>query len=151
MKKIINITLIIILSLVLVGCNRAESPKVGSISNQEINDNYVVTLETKEGSLTRSGLTLILENHSEYVYIYGQSYLIEYFNDGKWHALIPINDMNFLMIGILLQPNEIAEILVGWDYHYGKLHNGKYRVIKSVTRDGENSERIVLAAEFVIE
>lgn len=116
--------------------------------------NNLVSLRVKEGSLTNSKATLLLENHTDNAYSFGYPYSIEYEKDGIWYEIIPINDLVFIMPALGLKAKESIEIGVNWEYHYGKLPSGKYRIIKSVFRKIDtpiNEEEIVyIAAEFII-
>jgi hypothetical protein len=126
---------------------------IGEKSKYVESDN-LVNLRVKEESLTDSRVTLILENHTDKTYIYGAGYSIEYEKDGIWYEMIPINDMAFISIGYILKPNELKEITVDWEYHYGKLTSGKYRIIKGVFLEIDTpirEEEIThIAAELII-
>lgn len=126
---------------------------IGEKSKYVISDN-LVSLKVKKGSLTNSKANLILENHTDNDYSYGYPYLIEYEKDGIWYEIIPINDLTFIMPALDLKAKELVEIGVNWEYHYGKLPSGKYRIIKDVFRKIdipiEKEEIVYIAAEFII-
>jgi hypothetical protein len=126
---------------------------IGEKSKYLASDN-LVSLRVKEGSLTNSKATLILENHTDDGYSYGYPYSIEYEKDGIWYEIIPNNDMFFIMPALGLKAKESIEISVNWEYHYGKLPSGKYRVVKCVFREIDTpiteEEIVYIAAEFII-
>ena len=76
--------------------------------------------------------------------MYGEWYKIEKQKDGNWYDVkTVIKDYGFNEIGYL--PNESSEVEfnVDWEWLYGKLPTGKYRLLKQV-----NSEYI--SVEFDI-
>lgn len=155
-KKILSLVLIGILCFTLVGCtneSKNDSVNIGEESKYIVRDDLVST-NVEEKSLTNSKVTLILVNHTDETYIYGEPYSIEYKKYGIWYEIVPINDMNFNMIAYILEPKESKEITVDWEYHYGKLTPGKYRIVKSVflesDRPIEPSDNIYIGAEFII-
>lgn len=62
--------------------------------------------------------------------------------------------MNFNMIAYILKPKESRKITVDWEYYYGKLSPGKYRLIKDVFSESdipiEESNKVYIGAEFEI-
>lgn len=139
MKKASKIFSIFILCSVLVGCST---------------DNNAVSLRVKEGSLTKTKATLIIENNTNREYIYGEPFIIEKETNGKWTELSPINEFAFNLPAYGLQAKTSIEIEIGWEYGYGKLNPGKYRIIKDVFLNSdsaiEEKDLIHIAAEFII-
>ena len=155
-KKLLCLVLIGIFSFTLVGCtneSKNNSVDIGEKSKYVLR-NDLVSISVNEESLTNSKATFTLINHTDENYDYGEPYLIEYEKDGIWYKIVPINDMNFNMIAYILKPKESREITVDWEYHYGKLSPGKYRLIKDVFRESdrpiEESDKVYIGAEFEI-
>lgn len=155
-KKILSLVLIGILCFNLVGCtneSKNDSVNIGEESKYVVRDD-LVSMSVVEKSLTNSKATLALVNHTDETYIYGDPYYIEYEKDGIWYEIVPINDMNFNMIAYILEPKESKEINVDWEYHYGKLIPGEYRIIKGVFLESdipiEPSDYVYIGAEFEI-
>ena len=162
MKKILTVFLIGMICFSLVGCSN-NSVAIGDKSEYIASDN-LVSLKVKSESLTKSSVSLILENHTDDNYIYGNYYSIEYQKkDGIWYKIIPNSKMNFNMIGYILKANDSNEIIINWEEAYGKLSSGKYRIIKEVyvesqqleepidMNEFEISQTIYVSAEFTIE
>ncbi len=156
MKKTLTMVLIGILCFALVGCtneSKGNSVNIGEKSKYVLRDD-LVSMSVEEKSITNSKANLILVNHTDEIYIYGEPYSIEYKKDGIWYEIVPINDMNFNMIAYILESKDSKKITVDWEYHYGKLAPGKYRVIKDVFRDLdrpiEPSDKVYIGAEFEI-
>jgi len=131
MKKILSLILIGIMCLTLIGCGKANELTLLEKSEYYITDDYV-SFKIKEEGLTKEKATFILENHVEADYTYGNPYSLEKEKDGIWYEIEPINDMNFNMVGFDLKANEKVEIEIDWEYHYGSLNTGKYRVVKDI-------------------
>lgn len=134
-KNLIIIILIGFFCFTLLGC-----------SNKYQND--IISLNIKENTLTNSKVTLNLVNNTNKSYEYGDPYKIEYKKDNIWNKMTPINDMDFNMIAYIIKPNKINEITINWEYHYGKLNPGKYRIVKNIYHEGEKD--IYINAEFEI-
>jgi hypothetical protein len=156
MKRISSLVLIGIFCFTLVGCaneSKNDSVNIGEESKYVLRDD-LVSMSVNEESVTNYKATFILINHTDETYDYGEPYSIEYEKDGIWYEIIPINDMNFNMIAYILEPKGSKEITVDWEYHYGKLIPGKYRIIKDVFRELdipiEPSDKVYIGVEFII-
>ena len=57
-------------------------------------------MSIKEGTLTNTGATLVLTNRTNLKYTYGESYDIEYMEDGGWIKVKPIIKDGFISIDI---------------------------------------------------
>lgn len=151
MVKNKRLFIIFILIFSLTGCGKASST-IGEKSEYKISEKQI-TLIVKENTLTRSGLTLNIKNNTEKNYMYGLPYFLEKENDGIWYNLEPISETAFILPLYSLLINETKELSFDWEYSYGKLSNGKYRIIKEIFNEDESihaSEEIYIAAEFVI-
>lgn len=156
MKKILALVLVGILCFTLVGCangSKKNSVDIGDESKYMIN-NDLVKISLKEGSLTDTKATFIIVNNSNKTYYYGNPYLIEYKKDDVWYELKSIRELYFTMPAIILKANESKEITIDWEYGYGKLPSGTYRIVKDVfpesDRPLEQSDIIYISAEFII-
>lgn len=148
MKKTILTILLCGCLVFLTGCDN----KIGKISDIEIN-NSDISVSIKDGTLTNTGATFIIENNSNQTLGYGESYHLEIKNDNSWHILKTINDAVFIMPLYLLQPNESIELHIDWENFYGSLEFGEYRLIKNgcfVIND-EKSDNFYIGIEFTIE
>lgn len=126
---------------------------LGEPSNIEVSDK-VVSIRIKDETLTDSKVTLILENHTNGGYSYGNPYSIQYEHNRVWYEIIPLNDLNFNLPAFNLKGKESIEININWEYHYGRLTKGKYRIIKDVFKESNGPTKdkdIYIAAEFIID
>ncbi len=143
-KNLIIILIISLLALTITGCTKNN---IGSKSKYNIN-NSQISLEVKQQTLTTSSATLIIINHTDEECTYGNPYSIEKKVNDTWYELNTINDLYFTMPAIILKANESNELTIDWEYGYGSLKPGTYRLVKEVSN---YKETFYIAAEFTIE
>ena len=147
MKKKLIITLIVlsILVLILLVIFNLFNENIFNkdIPNQNILD---ITMKIKEGTLTRTGATIILEGKNDF--FCGSSYSIEKKEKRGWN---PVNEMDGYIWGMMQYGsgnNRKMDFNLDWFELYGELEDGEYRLVKSVST---NEKTIKLYAEFTIE
>lgn len=118
--------------------------------SKKIDDLDGVSMIIKEGTLTSVGAIVIIKDNSDRDNIYGDSYTIEKMEDSRWVKLESKHDMVFNSIGYTVGEDNIIEFDINWEYYYGKLESGKYRIIKDTSESGEGV-RHYITVEFVIE
>lgn len=158
MKKILIVLTSVVIILSLTGCGNKvdnqtkEEIKIGEESNLNITDKDV-SLKIKEGTLTNSGATLILENDSDITISFGEGFGLEIEQNDKWYALETIHDYVINLPLYNLKPKELKEMAFSWGYVFGKLPKGKYRVTKSITLEFENDnkEKTYITCDFNID
>lgn len=90
-----------------------------------------VTVQIYDISLT--GATIIITDKNKEPYTYGQWYKIEKEENGKWIELPPkIKNYGFNDLGYLVDENNEVKFVMDWEWLYGKLDLGSYRIIKKV-------------------
>lgn len=95
--------------------------------------------------LTNKGLTLTIKNHMNNKYQYGEPYSLELKENDKWNSVEPIKDnCAFIAIAYSLKAKQETEIKVNWEYCYGKLPAGQYRITKTFTHVKSNSSNFEL-------
>lgn len=114
-----------------------------------------VTMTVKEGTVSSTGLTVVFHNNSDKEYTYGDPFWLEKKSDGSWYQVpITIEDnYGFNDIGYILPPLGSSEWNVDWEWLYGNLDTGEYRIVKDVLDVIEPGDYDThhLAAEFAIE
>lgn len=93
-----------------------------------------VSLSIKEDTLTNKGVTLILKNESSVDYLYGSPYYIEHEVGGEWEIVETIHDVAFNLPAWELESGKSVEISIDWEYGYGQLGTGKYRIVKEISK-----------------
>jgi hypothetical protein len=101
---------------------------------ETINNFDDVKMTIKEGSVLPSGLTVVFENASQYQCIFGEFFILEKKINGAWYEVaVTINgNYGFRDIGYDLAAGEVREKEVDWQWLYGDLSNGEYRIVKDI-------------------
>lgn len=120
-----------------------------SICTIKIDDLKDVSMAIKENTLTNTSATVIITDTSSRNNVYGNSYKIEKKENGLWTELKPKNEMNFTSIGYVVGEDHTLEFNINWEYFYGKLDSGEYRILKDTSEAGEGTNHYI-TAEFVI-
>ena len=149
MKKKILIGILCSFVLLITACNNNKLD-VDEVSNI-VTSNENVSLTIKEGTLTSTKATLILENNSTEDLGYSDSYEIEIKKDNDWYKINV--DIGFNEPLYIIEPNQSQELDINWENGYGSLTPGEYRIIKDVMlMDNDDTyEDFYIAAEFTIE
>lgn len=118
----------------------------------DVNANTNIVLEIVDGTLSPSGVVIKMTNHSGKNLIYGEGFTLQELIDEKWY-FVPYegaDEHNIPAIGYSLDPNRNEEKKITWDYPYGTLSEGSYRLIMSFSEEG-SSQEYNTAVEFSIE
>lgn len=130
------------------------NPKEEATDYKAVNVFEGVTLSVKEGSITPTGFTLILENENDTECQYGTFYCIERKNGDTWIKLPYVieGDVSWNDVAHILPGKQSLEEAVNWNWLYGSLDEGEYRIIKEFIdfRATGDYDTYYLAAEFVI-
>jgi hypothetical protein len=112
-----------------------------------------VILEINEGTVSNTGLDLIIKNMSPNDYTFGLPFTIENQINGEWCQL-PYIDENFAWpnIGSTLEANSTTETEVDWTLYYGELSPGNYRITKnfSYIQSSGDCDVYSVSAEFTV-
>lgn len=121
---------------------------------ETVNNFDGVTITVKEGTASSTSLTVAFENNSSSQCIYGEYFWLEKKINGSWYQVPIVIDGNygFNDIGYDLASEEEREWTVDWDWLYGSLNTGKYRIVKDILdfRATGDYDKYYLAAEFTI-
>ena len=109
-------------------------------------------------NISASGATYVFEQHNAEApkgqLIYGDDFVIEVLKDGKWEkAPIPIEgNYGFNAIAHIIKPEDRTEEEISWEWLYGELAPGEYRIGKSVSDHIEpgNSNNYMVYAHFIL-
>lgn len=128
--------------------------KLEPTKHETVNTLDGVTMKVKEETVSTTGLTIKFENSSDKQYIYSEDFLLERKIEGKWYE-VPIvlgGPYGFDEPGYEINPEHVSEWTVDWEWLYGSLDAGDYRIIKSVidVKKPRDFEKQYLAAEFTI-
>ena len=145
-KKIILIaTTLCFLLAMLVGCSNEHSDSNnthllhgatphGSYSNITPNSEWTLTdgmafrLYQDRQPLGTSGVTIIMENNSEYVMLYGYGFVWEQYLNGEWLQLAHRKDVAYASVGMLLNDQEVKTFFASTFSLQEPLSEGLYRI-----------------------
>lgn len=148
MKKII---ILAILCLTLTGCQGTPKQEV----DIPFNPNYTLTIELDGESITNTGLSFTVSEDMENPNTYGEWYEIEKFVDNVWLKVTPINTCVFDDIGLQADNDKSIVFNIDWEYCYGKLDSGEYRIVKYfipyLEREATEEDREYFYVEFTID
>ena len=148
MKKII---LLIILCLTLTGCQGTPKQKV----DIPFNPNYTLTIELDGESITNTGLSFTVSEDMENPNTYGEWYEIEKFVDNVWLKVSTINTCEFNDVGLQVDDGKSIVFNINWEYCYGALESGEYRIVKYLIpyleREATEEDREYFYVEFTID
>jgi len=121
---------------------------------ETVNNFDGVTMTVKEGTASSTGLKVTFKNNSSSQCIYGEFFWLEKKINGRWYQ-VPVvidGDYAFSLIGHDLASGADGEWAADWDWLYGSLGTGKYRIVKDILdfRGTGNYDTYYLAAEFTI-
>jgi hypothetical protein len=113
-----------------------------------------ITMIVKEGTVSATGLIVTLENNSDKRCVYSEDFLLEKKIEGKWYQ-VPIipESYGFDEPGYELDSSNVSDWTVDWEWLYGSLDIGEYRIVKGildVRKPGDYDEHH-LTAEFTID
>lgn len=115
----------------ITGCKKEEGSNISVMSIDGI------TMEIKNDTLTSTGLTLIIKDTTTERYIFGDNFYIERKEENDWKKVNAIHkDYGFDDIAYYADTKDL-ELNQNWDYIYGKLSNGSYRLVKSTFKDSD--------------
>lgn len=127
--KLKIIMLLITAVLIFSGCGSAED--VGRKSSLQIETEKSVVMEITQ--LSETGIELEISNLGDTKAYYGKWYSLERNIDGEWYELNFAEgnaDITFPAVGYDLNAGLSAKKQIDWEFAYGKLPEGHYRLIK---------------------
>lgn len=115
-------------------------------------ESIAVTMELS--NITSAGLTVTLrqyENRDDCDLMYGEAYSLERFTGSNWEKVSPIIDNGaFTDIGYTIPNGGEAVTGVHWDWLYGTLTPGTYRISKIITDNNNRTTPNGAAAAYTL-
>ena len=157
MKKFFAFLLAVLMMFTGCSIEQAEKNYNPKTTKYEVNEVYDedAPVEMNVVSASESGITIELVNNTDMESIFGEHFYICFEQEGKWY-LLPQTAENiaFTDIGLILEPNGKREYKHTFEWIYGLLPAGKYRIVKDIwlykDKNSLESEKYILAAEFSI-
>ncbi|MBM7577834.1 immunoglobulin-like domain-containing protein [Jeotgalibacillus terrae] len=142
--------------LLLTGCSSsgAEETDWEPTDAEEVNNFTGVSMSVIEESVSKTGVTVLIENDSDKKVLYGASYVLEKKINDDWYQ-VPITleeNYGFEDVGYTVLPDAADEWKTSWSGIYDTLESGEYRIVKDVIdfRSSGDYDKYDLAAEFEI-
>ena len=133
MKKLI--AFLLIFAAVLCGCAGESTCQPGEVPN--------VTMTVSD--VTPAGATVTIQDDNPEPFVYGEWFQIQREKDGVWYDVkTRISNYGFNEIGWLTDENGELTMTVDWEWLYGKLPAGHYRLLKQAGPQ-------IIGAEFTVE
>ena len=139
MKKMTIILLFaLVITLCVCGCrNEKNLNKKESTYNVTNIENIKISIS----DISTSGATIIIKDTNKIPYTYGEWYKIEKEENGKWYEVKTIIDnYGFNDIGYLVNENNEVKFVIDWEWLYGELPLGCYRILKQVNNQYISTE-----------
>ena len=113
-----------------------------------------VAMTVNKETMSPTKLTVSFKNSSNLQCIYGDYFWLEKKITGKWQQVPDIINGNygFNAIGYDLASGSVSDKVVDWNWLYGSLDAGEYRIVKDIMdfRGPEDYDTYYLGAEFAI-
>ena len=103
-----------------------------------------ITMEIKEGTLTKTGATIVITDLSGMNNTFSKEFRIDQKRGGKWYTLKDKSKNEVNVVAGQQEENKKLEQELNWEKNYGTLSDGYYRIVKKI-----NNKDIVV--EFEIE
>ena len=149
-NKLFLLCLIVFMITILSGCSKKPD---GKVSTYTMTDDKVA-ISVKKDTITKKGLTLVMENKTGERFNYGAEYHLEKKYNKKWYIIEPKNKIVFTSMAYEVEAEQTKEIKFDWEYGYGELPKGKYRIVKYMykLKDApiDESKKTFVASEFTI-
>lgn len=151
-KTILTILLCWVIMLVLAGCG----PKTTIKDKAELNEIDGVSMTIEKDTLTRTSATIIISDYGKETNVYGEFYRIDKKENDEWKEVKKAHtNYGFNEMAYFVDEDGKLEFKCDWEYMYGKLDKGEYRLVKSAF---PNLERAItdddisyFSVEFTIE
>lgn len=107
-------------------------------------------------NISSTGATLVFSQYDENALtgelIYGDDFQLEQLRDGEWESVPVEGDYGFHDIAYMITPGDRTERELSWEWLYGELAPGEYRIGKSVlySSEGGDYSKNMIYARFIL-
>ena len=122
-KLLICIAAFACAAILFAGCEKESAYQATDVANVSISISDV----------SSKGATVTIKDTNKNPYIYGRWYQVEREKDGQWYAVKPVIDnYGFDDMGYLPDAQGELKFVIDWQWLYGELPSGNYRLLKQV-------------------
>lgn len=167
MEKVlcIVITLLILITLCIgiVIMIQKNDGNATSLSSQDVYSQNVVnsdlleaidldkiTIQVDKNSISNTGVTIIITDNNEENLPWGEDYKIQKKENENWVELSPKNELITSAVSHWKDENNQYKQQINWDYYYGKLEDGQYRIVKMKFNPKNNNYIELYSEDFEI-
>ena len=154
----------LLLSMILTGCD-SQVPNIEDLDSlgdkdsdvqkdvmkesvYNVNTTSDIRIQIVEGKSDEKKLTIQVVNESDWQIMYGNWYVLEVLQDGKWYYIPTQREVNFNLEAYLLSSRQAAEKSYAYADIYDLSAFEKYRIVIEVS--DENKTNLYLSDEFEI-
>ena len=152
MQKMLRATVLLFLCMITAGC--AKPPEShGTATEFTVNTVEGLYLKVQSNAASATGLTLTVKNETGKIYTFGSAYWVEKWIEDNWYQIPDIvENVAFSAEALRLDENGKKEMDVNWEWRYGILAPGNYRIIKDCICPGASGDfdTYYVADNFVI-
>ena len=137
----------------LTACSKESEADWPPSTFKTVNNLEGVTISVKQSSVSSTGLTIVMSNRTDRSFSYGEFFSLDKKVNDNW-VEVPVIGSGFDDPALHLNAKHTKEWDINWEWLYGELTKGDYRIIKEVFDSYEATgiyEVYPLAAEFVVE
>ena len=131
--------IILLCVLLFTGCEK--------LSN--VDGSNIIPFSVKE--VASNQVTVNMTNESFETIYYGNPWHLEKKKNNRWYIVTPKEDLTFTLPLYSLKKGETKEWTINFEYNYGNLEKGTYRIVKEVSTNLEEKKDYPITAEFTIE
>lgn len=107
-----------------------------------------VTISVKK--IADGEIELLLKKNTNTAITYGEAYLMQTYKDGAWVEMAPVPETyGFNDIAYIIDIGDTETQKIKYEWLYGKLDSGRYRIVKEIMTDNIGSIDII-SSEFEI-
>lgn len=105
------------------------------VPTMDFEESKTMSMTIKDGTLTNKGCTVIIRDTNEEKEIFGEEYRIDIYENNEWKQAEVILKENYgwNLMGYLVGEDGTREMKINWEWLYGELKSGHYRIVKSIT------------------
>lgn len=126
MKKVAVLFCVVIFLFASNGCSRfAGIP--------ETDDEWGIVLVAKD--VTPTSMTIVCAQHGvepDGEWLSGSYFRLEALKDGTWVPVEPLKNTGWTAEGWIVRVNDVVEWEESWEWLYGSLSPGQYRIVKEI-------------------
>lgn len=132
MKKSIKISLIVLGIIVIFVFLFLKTKSYFDVIEENVYAiSEVENVSVSISNISLTGATIIIKDTNKDKYTYGEWYVLQKEENGKWYNLsTKVKQYGFNDIGYEVDKNNEVKFVIDWEWLYGELPQGSYRILK---------------------